>query len=119
VSDERVARLFAGPLSDHSHDSGLIQGEPFTLRQMGDGRHGKSLVIPLPNQRALRIGFQWRSWCKLGPRRYTVVASPRFVEQWERMGGTTEQLRETGVKIKGEMNLVESAAVSYPEDKTP
>ena len=90
--------------------NGPVQSEPFTLRHMGDGMRGKSVVIPLPHNRALRFGGWFQVWCHIGPRRYTIIAEPGFVESWERMGlGTVDDLRETGVLIRGEMSSVEDS----------
>lgn len=89
------------------HDPGFIQGEPFRLRDLGDGRRGKSFVIPIGRGRALRLGWRINLWCKIGPRRYKVVASRRFVEQWEELGGNKEELRESGAFIEGDLNAVE------------
>jgi hypothetical protein len=42
---------------------------------------GRSVVIPLPRGRALRFGLKFEWWAYIGPRRYRMVAHPRFVEQ--------------------------------------
>jgi hypothetical protein len=71
--------------------------------------HGfcRSLVIPLPGDRALRVGFRIESWCKLGPRRYKVAATEQFAEQMERIAGIEDGrawLEDMGVEVKGERN---------------
>ncbi len=91
----------------------FIQPEPFRLVHLGDGDHGKSLVIPLPKGRALRVGFQWRSWCKIGPRRYHLVATRRFVDQYAEVfdrdrATVVDDLRKRGSMIEGDLRPVDS-----------
>src|SRR4051794_35130395 len=63
----------------------------------------RSVVIPLPGDRALRFGFNIEAWCKRGPRHYQVVAHPRVVESLAEMTETSEDeqreyLRDMGVE---------------------
>jgi hypothetical protein len=87
----------------------VIQPEPFRLRDLGDGEYGHSLVIPLPRGRALRIGLKVRAWCKIGPRRYAVIASKEFVESVARFGVTEDDLRGRGWQIEGGLSVVTDA----------
>jgi hypothetical protein len=89
------------------------------LSWLGDLREiGPSLVIPLPRGRALRVGIRVRGWFRFGPRRYTLVATEKFVEQLSGLGqrdapspeqveGTKQRLRDMGAHIEGELKTVD------------
>ena len=65
----------------------------------------KSWVIPLPKDRALRFGFKLDWWVGIGPRRYQVVATPEFVEQYEKICGVEDgelRLADMGVRVQRE-----------------
>lgn len=93
-------------MSNATFDPGVIQGEPFTMRELGDGRRGKSFVIPLPRGRALRIGGYFGCWCKIGPRRYTLVLSQTFIEQWEQVFGGDVKADFPDALIQGDLSAV-------------
>jgi hypothetical protein len=76
---------------------------------------GRSVVIPLPGDRALRIGFKLNGWFKLGPRRYRVVAAPSFVESMGQLVGGEAKAREwlhnRDIPIQGELKSVSTGKV--------
>jgi hypothetical protein len=71
----------------------------------------RSLVIPLPRNRALRIGFRLTGWCELGPRRYRVVASPDFAKSLDTVlgedGKGKELLDQLEIPVQGDLKAVE------------
>lgn len=41
----------------------------------------RGLTIPLPRGKALRIGFTFKGWFRLGPRKYDVVIPPNVLQE--------------------------------------
>lgn len=66
----------------------------------------RGLKIPLPGDKALYLGLSFRAWCHRGPRVWNLVATKRFVEDYEEIGGSEEHLRDMGVSIEGELEVV-------------
>jgi len=69
----------------------------------GDFLHlGKGFVIPLPKDRALRIGANFRFHCSLGPRRYRIVMSNNAIRDYGNiMGGDENWARQNLSKMEG------------------
>jgi hypothetical protein len=85
----------------------IFLDDPFTITR-------RSFVIPLPRGRALRFGWGIEAWCFVGPRRYTVVTAPSFVQSLEDLGieDGAEWCRENGVLLGNN----ESANIRSRED---
>lgn len=104
-----------------------IKTETFVI----DGYHdhftkGKSLVIPLSRDKALRIGLSLHLrirktglnassvefWCFIGPRRYQMVVTQRAIQDMSDIFNddpeeTKERFREMGAHIEGELTVAE------------
>jgi hypothetical protein len=86
------------------HEWKLPRGtQEVRFRQLHElARLAKGWTIPLPRWKALRFGFKLDWWCYVGPRRYQVVATRQFVEEYERIADIDDaelRLADLGVRV--------------------